>query len=371
MKKVLIYGVKVEPIGGVENVVLSYTRRFDNENLIADYVMFGNNSCFEKEINERGGKVFYLPNRIKNRKQYKAEFESILKTGNYDAVWGNYSGLTNIDLLKYGKKYNVPVRIAHSHGCALAWSGRLMRFLVPFFHHLNKSKIGKYATDFWGCSKEAAEFMFPKSVHNKIKVINNAIELSVFYQDNENRQKMRKELGIDSNFVIGHIARMSSEKNQFFMLDVFKEYLKTDKTAKLLFVGDGEIMADLKAKAALDGTQNNILFVGFKKNVADYHRAADVFLFPSIVEGLGLSLIEAQACGVPCVASSAVPKSADISGCVEFVDLDAPISVWCEAIKKMGSVKLENTTELVERANYDIIEEAKKMNNFFVLGEKK
>ena len=211
--------------------------------------------------------------------------------------------------------------------------------------------------------------MFTKSVHKKICVINNAIDLSAFYEDDNIKQKIRKELGIENNFVISHVARMSSEKNQLFMLDVFKEYLKTDKTAKLLFVGDGDLMSDLKDKAKLDGTIDNILFVGFKEKVADYHRAADVFLFPAIVEGLGLSLIEAQACGVPCVASSTVPKSADISGCVRFVGLDEPVSVWCDAIKQMRSVKLGNTTELVKRANYDITEEAKKMNDFFV-GEK-
>ena len=368
MKKILIYGLK-EPIGGVEKVVLSYTQKFNCDELVCDYLMFGDHFHFEKEINKCKGKIFYLPNRIKNPKEYKEKFEQIFKTCSYDAVWGNFAGLTNIDIIKLAKKYRVPIRIAHSHGCALGWNGRLMRYLVPFFHHINKVKIKNYATDFWGCSKEAAQFMFPKSVHKKIKVINNAIDSSVFYSNPEKRKAIRNELGIDNCFVIGHIARMCEEKNQFFMLDIFKEFLKTNSNAKLLFVGDGDIKRELESKAMADGTFNNILFLGFKENVADYHRAANVFLFPSLAEGLGLSLIEAQACGVPCVASANIPSIADISGCVSFIGLDKPISVWCESINRMGKKTILNSTELIKKSNYDINEEAKKVANFFVNGE--
>ncbi|MBQ5810643.1 MAG: glycosyltransferase [Clostridia bacterium] len=364
MKKVLIFGVKVHPIGGVENVVMSYTRRLSKD-IICDYVMFGADSPFEEEIKARGGKVFYLPNRVKHKAAYKKAFNRVLREGGYDAVWGNYSGLTNIDLLKLGKKHRVPVRIAHSHACALTWGNPIMRFLVPLFHYMNKGAIAEYATHFWACSKEAGEFMFPKRVQDKLEIVNNAIDIADFCPDAAKRKAKREELGVDDKFVVGHIARMSEEKNQFFMLDVFREFLKSKPEARLLFVGSGDIEGALKAKAEADGLGEKVLFQGFRTDVADYHRAADIFLFPSIVEGLGLSLIEAQACGVPCVASANVPRTADISGCVDFVGLDEPIELWCRALHNMGEKAICEPEEKVRKANFDINEEAAKMSSFF------
>ena len=365
MKKILIFGLK-EPIGGVEKVVNSYVENFPRKKIVCDFIIFGSEFSLQKEITEKGGKVFYLPNRIKRRMEYKAKIEAIFAQNKYDAVWCNFSGLTNIDVLKLGKKYGVPLRIAHSHAAALTWTGRMMKYLVPLFHNKNKAVIHKYATDFWACSKPAGDFMFPKKIQHKIKVVNNAVDTLVFCVDQDKKITTRKELGLENSFVVCHIARMCKEKNQSFMLEVFKELLKKKNNAKLLFVGDGELKEQIIQKAKSLEIMDNVIFVGFKPQVADYYKASDVFLFPSICEGLGLSLIEAQACGVPCVASNAVPREADITGCVKFVRLDEPLNVWVDAILEISRKVIIDASSAVKKANYDIKTEAEKMCSFFV-----
>lgn len=367
MKKILIFGLK-DDFGGLEKVVLGYSEMLLKLGLQCDFVIFGKKFLFEEELCKKGGKIFYLPSKMRSWKAYNKKMNDIFKAEKYDAVWANYSGLTNIDMLKLAKKYRIPKRIAHSHVASLVWSGWLARYLVPLFHYMNKSVVSYFATDFWACSKKAGEFMFPKKVHKKITVINNALDTELFYPDKQTRDRVRKELNIENNFVISHIARMCEDKNQLFMLDVFCEVLKNVKNAKLLFVGDGELRDAIFEKAETLGIKNNIIFTGFKNNVADYYKSSDVFLFPSISEGLGLSLIEAQACGVPCVASAAVPKEADVTECVKFINLDAPADTWAQEIIKISHKEICNATEKIIKANYDIKAESKKIFEFFISG---
>ena len=364
MKKVLIYGLK-EPIGGMENIVKLYAENFDSQ-IVCDYVIFGDQFSFEADIVSRGGKVFYLPNRIKNRKAYRKKIKEIFQNNSYTAVWANLAGLTNIDFIKLGKKYGVPIRIAHSHGTRLYWKGALMRILVPLFHYKNKLVVKRYVTDFWACSELSGKFMFPKCVYNKIRIVNNAIDTSEFFPDKNIRKDTRKKLGIENNFVICHVARMSHEKNQSFMLDIFKELVSEDETSKLLFIGDGELKESLKKKVSDLGISNNVIFLGFKKRVADYYRASDIFLLPSISEGNPLTVIEAQACGLPCVVSNAIPSVANICGHVEFIPLDKPVDFWCKAIKELKYQFTENPIDAIKSSGYDISTEAKKISTFFL-----
>ncbi len=364
MKRILVYGLK-EPIGGVEKVVLSYASHFPSEDILCDYLIFGNDFSCESEIQRCGGTVFYLPNRIKHRKAYTEKLRSIFAEQQYDAVWANFSGLTNIDMLKLAKRFGVPIRVAHSHCAKLYWTGRLMRYLVPLFHYINKSVIHRYATHFWACSDLAGTFMFPSVTHNKLTVIRNAVDTACFFADEEKRSAMRKQLGIEDAFVVGHIARMSAEKNQSFMLDVFKDLHDCYEKARLLFVGDGELRSLLMDKAKELGIANEVIFTGFQTDVADYYRASDVFLMPSTSEGLGLSLIEAQACGVPCVASDAVPREADVTGYVRFLHLDEPIKKWSDTLLEFKNVTIPNAVTAVNDAGYGLDAEAKKVGDFF------
>lgn len=367
MKRILICGLK-DPIGGIENIVKSYTDRFPSQEIICDYVVFGEHFSFEREIEEKGGTVFYLPNRIKFRKAYKQKFKQIFVKNRYDAVWANFSGLTNIDALKLGKKYGVPLRIVHSHLAGFAWTGWAMKYLVPLFHYKNQMIVDRYVTDYWACSESAGKFLFPKRLWKKIVYIHNAVNTAQFYPNLEERENVRKKLGLENCFVVGHMARMCTEKNQLFLLDVFKRLTEIKSNAKLLFVGDGELKKQIFAKAEALGIREKIVFTGFQTDTVNYYRASDVFFLPSLNEGLPLTVIEAQACGVPCVVSPAIPIGANITGCVKHISLDCNVEVWCAALLEMAEHKIENASAIVKEAGYDIDKEAEKLYSFFQRG---
>lgn len=356
--RILIVGLKA-PIGGIERIVTDYVSRFPKEGNRYDFALFSTDENLELLIKKAGGSSLVVPSRKQNYRAYKHFVNELLKNGNYDAVWCHYSGLTNIDFLVYGKKYNVPVRIAHSHVSALSWTGKLMQYLVPIMHNKNKKRLHRYATHFWACSKAAGEFMFPERVLPQLEIKHNAISPSVFSADETTRKQAKEDLNLQSVPVIGHVARFCKEKNQFFLLDVFAKLLQSVPQAKLLMVGTGELFDEVKAYAEKLNICKSVIFAGFQTNVTHYLNASDVFFLPSYTEGLVVAAIEAQACGLPCVVSEGVTQEVDISGNVRFLSFDAPLDEWANALKEaLNSGIMPNPEKNIQEAGYDIDKEA-------------
>ncbi len=360
--KILIFGPK-EPLGGVEAVVLAYATQLIANGCECDFLLYESYPLLEEKIAAIGGKVIYAASRRKNYSQYKKDIKAIFST-KYDAVWCNYSGLTNIDLLKLAKAANIPTRIAHSHTAGLSWGSPLMRILVPIMHYKNKLVIGKYATDLWACSKKAGQFMYPKKLWNGIKVWNNAIDLQAFYPNDKKRTQLRESLGLSNNLVIGHVGRICREKNQRFLLSVYKDFLSQTPNAHLLFLSDAP-NNEIVSFANELGINDKITFLTGQHDLPTLYNSMDVFFLPSIVEGLGLTAIEAQSCGVPCVVSNGVSNEVNVSGCVSFLSLEETSSTWCAALNEAAKKRIPNPTDAIISHNYDIKNEGEKMYNFF------
>ncbi len=352
--RILVWEIK-DPVGGVENVVMNYVRRFDHEKVIVDCLVKGRSFAYASELADYGGQVFYMPPHLPRANAYRKRLREIFENGRYDAVWCNFSGLTNLDVLICAKEYGVPVRAAHSHAASLTWGGRLARFIVPVLHHLNKLRIHKYATDYLACSRDAGAFMFPAKCQKSVKLMKNAIEVERFRFDGSKREAVRREYNC-TDLVVGHVARMCREKNQLFLLDVMAAIVRLRPGAKLLFLGDGELREDITAHCRELGLDENVLFLGNRSDVYNYLSAMDVFLLPSLTEGLPLSVIEAQSCGIPCVMSDAVPREADVTGAVRFVPLKAGPAAWAEAAIAQSEVKIPEPAAAVGAAGYDINE---------------
>ena len=360
--KILIFGPK-EPLGGVETIVLAYAKRLIEKGCECDFLLYESYPTLESRIAAIGGKVIHAASRRTNYKQYKKDVKALFERS-YDAVWCNYSGLTNIDLLKLAKKAGVKVRIAHTHTSGLSWGSPLMRILVPIMHYYNKPKIDKYATNLWACSYKSGHFMYPKRLWKKIRIWNNAVDLSAFYPDDELRHKTREDLCINDKFVIGHVGRICREKNQHFLLKVYKEFLNRRDDAHLIFLSDAQSgeMVDFANEL---GIADKITFLSGKQNLPSLYNAMDVFFLPSIIEGLPLTIFEAQACGTPCVVSTGVSEEGNITGFVKYISLDSDYKVWCNALENTAAKRIENPKELIIKNNYDIITESEKMFNFF------
>ncbi len=355
-KRILVYGPK-DPIGGVEKIVLEYVKNIiaTHKDVSFDFLMYGKNFSLEKELTNLGCRVIYLPSRFRHYFKYKKAIEEVFANNRYIAVWGNYSGLTNIDLLVLAKKYYVPVRIAHSHNSRLTWKNSLTKYIVIFMHYYNKFFVKDFTTDFWACSNLAGEFMFPKSVYKDIRMVVNAVDVSKFYPNKELGDKIRKELNIEKNdLVIGHVARMCYQKNQLVLLGVMAEIVKKVPNAKLLMIGDGELRNQLELEVKRLNIENSVLFLGQRADIPDLLRAMDVFVLTSRFEGLAVSAVEAQACGVPCVLPTSVSKETDITGFVEFVSLDDNYDAWSEKILKISKIDFSNATEKIINSGYEI-----------------
>lgn len=360
--KILIFGPK-EPLGGVETIVLAYAKELILKGCECDFLLYESYPILEERIKSIGGRSLFATSRRKNYSQYKKDIENIFKT-KYDAVWCNFSGLTNIDLLKLAKKKGVPIRIAHSHTSALSWGSPLMRILVPIMHCKNKAIIDKYATHIWACSLKSGHFMYPKKLWDKLTVWNNAVNVDVFYPDDQKRSACRNNFGIDDKLVIGHIGRICREKNQYFLLNVYKEFLKNHTNAHMLFLSDAP-NDEIVSYALNLGINDKVTFLTGAQDLPALYNAMDVFFLPSIVEGLPLTLLEAQACGVPCVISTGVSHEGNVSGFVDYLSLDENVLSWCNALSAASQKRITIPKESIIKHNYDINTESEKMYCFF------
>lgn len=363
---VLVYGLK-DPAGGVEKIVLEYVRNITKQhNIRFDFLVFGENFSKENEIDEMGCRVIYMPSRKADMRGYKRKMNTLFSQNDYCAVWGNYSGLTNIDILTFAKSHNIPIRIAHSHVSRLYWGSRLMKYVVFILHHYNKLRLAGYVTHYWACSEVSKKFMFPKSAQDLTTLVNNAVDTTVFCPDEADREATRKSLGVDDNIVVGHVARMCDVKNQTFLLKVVSEAVKLDPKVKLLFVGDGELNEQLHNEAENLGINDSVIFTGARTNVPSLLRAMDVFVLTSLSEGLSVSAVEAQSSGLPCVLSSAVSPDTDISGNVKFIELSKGEHEWAEAVLQLAQKPVSAPGQRIAESGYDIAEQSQKLFFEFV-----
>lgn len=369
-KRILIYGPK-DPVGGVERIVLNYVENIvtNHSDITFDYLEYG--ECFSQEeyLNQLGCRVIYLPSRKRNYLKYKRAIKEVFKDTSYIAVWGNYSGLTNIDLMIMGKRFGVPMRIAHSHGSKLYWDSLFMRIIVVILHHLNKLRLDSFVTHYWTCSFQSGKFMFPHKAWKKLELIPNGVNVSKYSYDSRIREETRKELGIPTDsVVVGHVARLCEVKNQFFLLKVIREMKRKAPKTKCLLVGEGELRSDIEKAIIELELSNNVIMLGNRKDVPRLLNAMDVFVLTSLSEGLSLSLVEAQSVGLPCVLPTTVSKENDLTGRVSFVSLDADVEIWATTIFQCATLGFADTRGELAKKGFDIESSSEKLYKRFVSG---
>lgn len=344
--------------GGVESVVMNYYRNIDRNKVQFDFLCSESSTDIPyEEIEKLGGRVFIVPNYTKVVK-YQKELQKIFKENNYKIVHSHINTLS-VFPLRAAKKAGVPVRIAHSHSTTNKKEKKknlLKQVLRPF------SRV--YATDYMCCSELAGRWLFGDKEYDKgnVYLLNNAIDLDKFKYNESLRKEKRKELGIsDDTFVIGHVGRFVEQKNHRFLIDIFNEVHKKEKKLILLLIGQGPLMDEIKQKIDSLGISDSVKILGQRDDVNELYNAMDLFLFPSLYEGLGMVLIEAQANGLPCIASTEVPKIAKVSKNVSFLKLKSSVNVWCdEIIKMIGMERLIDINILVDEG-YDIKNESRKL----------
>ena len=259
----------------------------------------------------------------------------------------------------------------HSHSTGIDTLDPIKREWEVQQHERVKKKFSvDMATDFWACSKAAADFLFGEQIPgDMIRIMPNAIDLSKFAYNQEIRSRYRREYGLENCFVIGHVGRFVYQKNHEFLIKVFYEVSKEICNARLVLLGEGELITKIQRQVEEYNLNNKVLFLGKRDDVNNWYQAMDVFCLPSRFEGLGIVLVEAQAAGLPCNVSLKVPNEADLSD--NIVKLPLSVADWVRQIlfKKDILERKDNTVYLM-KAGYDIRDQVKIIQNFYGGGVK-
>lgn len=352
--------------GGVEAVIMNYYRAMNREKIQFDFICDEDSTNIPyEEIKSLGGKVILIPPYQKLFK-YQRVLKKILREGNYKIVHSHINALS-VFPLRIAKKVGVPIRIAHSHSTTnkKEWKKNFFKSILKPF-----SKV--YATNYFCCTEHAGRWLFgnKKYENGEIYILNNAINLEKFIYNEKIRENKRAELKIDKDtIVLGHIGRFVEQKNHKFLINIFNEVHKKNINTKLILVGQGPLKKEIEQQIKQLNIEDYVLMLGQRADVNEIYQAFDIFLFPSLYEGLGMVAIEAQAAGNLCIVSTEIPKVAKVTKKMEFLDLSSPNQRWVDcilsAIDNIGEKSDISIDEFVN-AGYDIKQESIKLEKQYL-----
>lgn len=352
--------------GGVEAVIMNYYRAMNRGKIQFDFICDEDSTNIPyEEIKSLGGKVILIPPYQKLFK-YQRVLKEILREGNYKIVHSHINALS-VFPLRIAKKVGVPIRIAHSHSTTnkKEWKKNFFKSILKPF-----SKV--YATNYFCCTEHAGRWLFgnKKFENGDIYILNNAINLEKFIYNEKIRENKRTELKIDKDtIVLGHIGRFVEQKNHKFLINIFNEVHKKNINTKLILVGQGPLKKEIEQQIKQLNIEDYVLMLGQRADVNEIYQAFDIFLFPSLYEGLGMVAIEAQAAGNLCIVSTEIPKVAKVTKKMKFLDLSAPNQRWVDcilsAIENIGEKSDVSIDEFVN-AGYDIKQESIKLEKQYL-----
>lgn len=344
--------------GGLETMLMNYYRHMDRSLVQFDFLTHRHDKAdYDDEIERLGGKIYHLPRLVPWSPGYRhALNQFFLAHPEYRIVHAHQDCLSSV-ILKAAKKSGVPVRIAHSHSSS---QDKDIKYPIKLFY---KRFIPRYATQLFACGEDAGRWMFNGS---DFKVLKNAIDVSSYKFQAERRALIRCSLGIpDNNLVIGHVGRFSYPKNHLYLIDIFASVHARNPNTSLLLVGDGELRPQIEQKIQDLGLKDAVILTGVRNDVADLLQAMDIFVFPSLYEGLPVTLVEAQASGLPCIISSQIPIDCDLTTLIRRISLKENATHWADKILEVDQVR-PDTSAAIAAAGFDITQNAKWLQNYYL-----
>lgn len=343
--------------GGIETMLMNYYRRMDREKIQFDFLVHRDfRADFDDEIEALGGRIYRVPAMNPASGSYRKALADFFRTHPYRVVHCHLNYMSGV-VLAAAKQADVPVRIAHAHTAAMApgWKQsvrRLCKHLIPLT-----------ATHRFACSPEAGRAIFGKQ---SFSILANAIDAAAFTPDEKLRREVREELALGDAFTVMHVGRMVYAKNHEFLLNAFRELLNTEPGARLVLVGDGELRSQVAEKAA-QLPEGSVQMLGSRTDIPRLLQAADVFSFPSRFEGMPVTMIEAQAAGLPCIKSKTVTDECIVTDLVTSLPTNDPVC-WADAIRAAKTAHTDHLED-IQRSGYDITAAAEKLTRFYLNGE--
>lgn len=345
--------------GGVDKLLYDYCTRMMPDFHFDFAVTAKSQGLLEQPLERLGCKIYHVSTMHENMRLYVRQLERIIQGGNYDVIHV-HTGYRGMLALKIAKRAGVPVRIAHAHICAIpeTYRQKLLRLVA--------TKITVHeATDLFACGKDAATWMWGKrAAQNGVRIMPNAIDVAAFQFDSDIRQSVRERFNLTNKLVVGNVARFAPQKNHLFLLNIFEELVKRRKDAILMLVGGGELRPVIEEKVNQLGLSDKVMFLGVRNDVPYLLNAMDVFLLPSLYEGLPVTLVEVQANGLAAVVSDTVTDEIQFAPNYKVVSIKKTPTEWCDEILKLSFRRNENLEAVVN--NYGIDMAAGKQKQWYL-----
>lgn len=329
---------------GIGNFIMNMYRHVDRKKVQFDFIVHERREVgFEEEIISLGGKIFDVPRKSESVWKNFCAIKKVVKKGSYNVVFRHTDTSTIAIDLVAAYLGGAKRRIAHSHSTST--SNKKM-------HKLFQPLLNFMTTDYFACSKEAGKWLYgPKK---KAIVVWNGIDILTFSPNHQIRKEVRQEEDWQQSFVIGHIGNLMPVKNHLFAIDVFCEIKQKKPNAKLIFVGDGQMRSSIEAVIKERNIENSVNLLGVRTDTSRLLQGMDLFLFPSLYEGVPIALVEAQAVGLPCVVSSVIQPDVFVGGTILPIELSNSVQKWANKIVDfIDSLKTPSMADL-ENSKFNI-----------------
>ena len=344
-------------IGGAETFIMNVYRNIDREKVQFDFLVNGE-GVFDEEIKKLGGKIHVMKYITEiGQIKYKKNLKNFFNEHNYNIVHSHIDQVSGI-ILEAANECNIKCRIAHSHSTKNA-----NNIIGKIYKKYLQTKINRNANLLLACGEEAAKWLY-KDKSKETIIINNGIDLEKFYFSNEKRIKIRKEWNISDDFIVlGHVGRFAKVKNHEFLIKVYYEYLKDNPKSILVLVGTGDLKQKIKKMVENYEIEEHVKFLGNRQDVSDIYCGMDCFVFPSLYEGISISMIEAQVSGLNIFASDTIDKNTDISGNIKWLSIKETPKTWSKEVLEMP---LERNVKNIRVQDYNIKNVANKLQNLYL-----
>lgn len=374
LSKVFKVGEFMEPIrvlqvvpnmhaAGLETLIMNLYRNIDRTKIQFDFLVHYTQKYFyDDEIESLGGHIYRLSFREDNNLiKYVKDLDKFFTEHNQYYIVHGHMASTAFFYLSAAKKHHVPIRILHSHNTS---TEKNLKGLIK----QQMLKIStRYANTYYACGIMAGNFLYG---NKNFEVINNAIDLERFKKDSKLRANTRKKYGLNDCFVIGHIGRFNSQKNHKFIIDVFEQYYKKNSSARLVLVGEGELESSIKQIVKDKKLLDVVKFLGVLKDTEAIYNMFDVFLLPSLFEGMPVVGVEVQACECNAILSDKITKEVKLTNYISYLPIEGEDAAlkWVDKISQLEKNKVsdDEVYKKLTKAGFNIKEEAKRLEEKYL-----
>lgn len=349
--------------GGLETMIMNYYRKIDRNKVQFDFLTHrSDEKDYDKEIESLGGRIYNLPPLNPLSLKYRSSLKKFFEEHQEYSIVHCHLDTMSASALRYARKYEIPVRIAHSHT-----ANQVVDYKYPV-RMIARSLIPSYANKLFACGKDAGEWMFP---NKKFITVRNAIDLSEYVYNPAYGQAKKVELGIENRYVIGHVGSFSTPKNHDFLIDAFRHIVIEKPESLLMLVGAGGLEAKIREKIKLLGLEDFVVFLGQRTDVPEFLQAMDLFMFPSLYEGVPTALIEAQASGLPCIVSDRISSEVCMASNITSLSLRNSMEWANVAIEESKKINRVDNIGILKLKGYDIKENVSWLGNFYIEAAKR